>query len=189
MNCSLLPGTFTHGQQKYHQAKRLSYRWKVLSTAAAIYTLPFPSSHLTSPPSKVWQFSESSFPHQENGDNPSLAPVSILWNDGRPQGLLTLHPPQKQFPLSFSSLFGASILGFTWWKGFTSETLHLQLAPTGSVNDPSLARQTAEQQRTPEEFLGLEGEGSPCTKACQPWLSQALRQKNATYLPPLIRGL
>ena len=57
------------------------------------------------------------------------------------------------------------------------------------MNDPSLARQTAEQQRTPEEFLGLEGEGSPFTKACQPWLSQALRQKNATYLPPLIRGL
>lgn len=127
-------------------------------------------------PSKVWQFSESSFPHQENGDNPSLAPVSIQWNDRRPQGLLTLHPPQKQFPLSFSSLFGASILGFTWWKGFTSETLHLQLAPTGSVNAPSLARQTAAKQRTPEEFLGLEGKGSPCTKACQPW-AQALRQK------------
>lgn len=43
--------------------------------------------------------------------------------------------------------------------------LHLQLAPTGSVNDPSLARQTAKKQRTPENFLGLEGEGSPCTKA------------------------
>lgn len=77
-------------------------------------------------------------------------------------GLLPLFPSQQQGFHLF--MFQASMLGFIWCKGSASGTFlafflrqgltHLHLLPTGSVNDPRLASQTAGQpggQRSPQD--------------------------------------